>query len=88
MALQSIVDDGLKKAADGGHKVSHCVVFHHRDCMPQSEVPWTDDRDTWWHDAVEHQPASCEVTWLDAEAPLFKVNATPQASVLFWCALH
>ena len=71
---QGIVDDGLKRAADGGHKVGHCVVFHHRDCMPQSEVPWTEDRDTWWHEAVEHQPASCDVTWLDAEAPLFKVG--------------
>ena len=71
---QGIVDDGLKRAADGGHKVGRCVVFHHRDCMPQSEVPWTEDRDTWWHEAVEHQPASCDVTWLDAEAPLFKVG--------------
>ena len=42
--------------------------------MPQSEVPWTEDRDTWWHEAVDHQPASCDVTWMDAEAPLFKAS--------------
>ena len=74
---QGIVDEGLQKAVDGGHKVTHCLVYHHRDCMPQSEVPWTTDRDSWWHDCVDGQAATCDVTWLDAEAPLFKVVVLP-----------
>ncbi|KAK9864775.1 hypothetical protein WJX84_003544 [Apatococcus fuscideae] len=73
LSLKGIVDEGLQKAVDGGHKVTHCLVYHHRDCMPQSEVPWTTDRDSWWHDCVDGQAATCDVTWLDAEAPLFKL---------------
>ena len=31
------------------------------------EVPWTEGRDVWWHEAVEGQPADCETEHTDPE---------------------
>ena len=35
------------------------------------EVPMTDGRDVWWHEAMEAADPDCEPVWLDAEDPLF-----------------
>jgi acetyl-CoA synthetase len=36
-----------------------------------NDVPWTDDRDVWWHDLVEGQPAECPPEAMDAEDLLY-----------------
>lgn len=36
-----------------------------------AQVPWTEDRDVWWHDEMEDAPTSCSPVWMDAEDPLF-----------------
>jgi acetyl-CoA synthetase len=36
-----------------------------------SPVPWTDGRDTWYHEAREKVYAECPCEWMDAEDPLF-----------------
>jgi acetyl-CoA synthetase len=34
-------------------------------------VPWTEDRDTWYHQATENADSECEPESMDAEDPLF-----------------
>jgi acetyl-CoA synthetase len=36
-----------------------------------NDVPWTDDRDVWWHDLVEGQSADCPPKAMDAEDLLY-----------------
>jgi acetyl-CoA synthetase len=36
-----------------------------------NEVPWSDDRDLWWHDLVEGQSADCPPEAMDAEDLLY-----------------
>jgi acetyl-CoA synthetase len=36
-----------------------------------NDVPWTDDRDVWWHDLVEGQSADCPPEAMDAEDLLY-----------------
>jgi len=36
-----------------------------------NEVPWTEDRDVWWHDLVEGQSADCPPEAVDAEDLLY-----------------
>ena len=36
-----------------------------------NDVPMTDGRDVWYHDAVADQPDTCEPEWVNAEDPLF-----------------
>jgi acetyl-CoA synthetase len=36
-----------------------------------NEVPWTEDRDVWWHDLAEGQPADCPPEAMDAEDLLY-----------------
>jgi len=36
-----------------------------------SEIPWTEGRDVWWHELVEAQPDVHEPRFFDAETPLF-----------------
>ena len=40
------------------------VIVHRR---LGREVPWTNGRDVWWHDAVADQPTECETVHTDAE---------------------
>jgi acetyl-CoA synthetase len=35
------------------------------------DVAWTEGRDLWWHDTVEHQPDTHEPVMFDAEHPLY-----------------
>ena len=61
----------LKRTTD--EAVPHCpsvkkvVVMRHTG----SPVPWSPDRDVWWHDAVADQPANHEGVVCAAEDPLF-----------------
>src|SRR5580658_1709042 len=36
-----------------------------------SPVKMVQNRDIWWHDAIEGQPPVCQPEWVDAEHPLF-----------------
>jgi acetyl-CoA synthetase len=36
-----------------------------------NDVPWTQDRDVWWHELVEGQPADCPPEAMDAEDLLY-----------------
>jgi acetyl-CoA synthetase len=73
LVLQTIVDDALDITAKEGVNPEHVVVFDHTLAMKKSEVPFKEGRDKWWQENINSQPADCEVEWVDAEAPLFKV---------------
>jgi acetyl-CoA synthetase len=62
----------LKAAADhalssGCPSVERVIVLK-RTGKP---VVMDDERDIWWHDAIEDHGPSCEPEWVDAEHPLF-----------------
>ena len=63
-SLKPAVDEALAKGADS---VTHVLVVRRTG----QDVPWTEGRDVWWHDAladadIDHVPA-----WVEAEHPLF-----------------
>ena len=65
----------LKPAADAavaGLPVRHVVVLRRTG----QAVPWTPDRDVWWHDALEGAPAPGEPEAFDAEDPLFVIHTS------------
>lgn len=74
-ALQEIVDDALIITSKSGYDVPEVCVFNHSQAQPQSQVAMQKGRDVWWQDVVAKQEPTCEVEWLEAEEPLFKVGA-------------
>jgi acetyl-CoA synthetase len=62
--LKAAVDKAL---AIDCPSVERVIVFR-RTAKPVAMQP---DRDVWWHDVIEGQPAKCEPEWVDAEHPLF-----------------
>lgn len=79
LKIKSICDEALEKSEKQGHRVETClVVAHLKRVTPGTEgeedtgsLPWTDDRDFWWHDEMEDAEASCYPEWMEAEDPLF-----------------
>ncbi|WP_066569368.1 acetate--CoA ligase [Snodgrassella sp. CFCC 13594] len=63
--LKATVDDAL--AGGDCTSVEKVVVLQRTD----ADVAWSDDRDIWWHDLVQHQASDCEPEWVGAEDPLF-----------------
>jgi acetyl-CoA synthetase len=61
----------LKEAADdavaNAETIEHVLVVRRTGI----DVPWTDGRDQWWHDAVDPAPAEHSPEAFDAEHPLF-----------------
>ncbi len=59
----------MKETADeavaSASMVERVVVFRHAG----REIPWTDGRDVWWHDAVSDQPDTFETVKTDASDP-------------------
>jgi acetyl-CoA synthetase len=47
--------------------IEHVVVVK----RTETEVPWTDGRDVWWHDIVDSQSEEHEAQPFDSEHPLF-----------------
>jgi acetyl-CoA synthetase len=47
--------------------IAHVLVVR----RTETDVPWTEGRDVWWHDIVERQPDTHEAEAFDAENPLF-----------------
>jgi acetyl-CoA synthetase len=62
--LKPAVDEALAK---GSTQVEHVLVVRRGG----NEIEWTPDRDLWWHEVVELQPATHVAPSLDAEHPLF-----------------
>ncbi|GAA2039360.1 acetate--CoA ligase [Yaniella flava] len=62
--LKPIVDDSLAKP---GHTVEHVLVV----ARNKEDVHWVEDRDIWFHELVNEQPTTHQVTWHEAEHPLF-----------------
>jgi acetyl-CoA synthetase len=62
--LKHNVDEAL---AEPGHSIEFVIVYR-RTGTP---VPMVEGRDSWWHDVVPAQPASCEPEVMDSEDPLF-----------------
>ena len=62
----------LKAAADkalssGCPSVERVIVLRRTG----KTVPMNPQRDVWWHEVIEGQPATCEPEWVEAEHPLF-----------------
>lgn len=69
------MDEALKKTEAQGHKVSHVLVYDHKLAAKRENVPFVEGRDIWWQDAVSQHPTHCDIEWMDAEDPLFKVRS-------------
>ncbi|MGK0715598.1 acetate--CoA ligase [Leucobacter sp. W1153] len=54
-------------AAHGLSDLEHVLVVRRTG----QEVPWTEGRDVWWHDAIDTQPDVHEPRAFDSEHPLF-----------------
>ncbi|MEQ8459158.1 MAG: acetate--CoA ligase [Sandaracinaceae bacterium] len=61
--LKNVADE----ACEGESSVKKVLVYK----RTEDEVAWNDDRDVWWHDAVDGASAEHEAVTLDAEHPLF-----------------
>ncbi|MCK6080341.1 acetate--CoA ligase [Microbacterium sp. EYE_5] len=66
--LKPAVDQALGDRGHGPQEtVEHVLVVK----RTQTEVPWTDGRDIWWHDVVPAASADHEAQAFPAENPLF-----------------
>ncbi len=54
-------------ALAGCPTIETCIVFKRTG----GAIDWNEDRDVWWHDLVDNQPADCPAEVMDAEDPLF-----------------
>lgn len=63
--LKQNVDKALLKEETSC--VEHVVVLKHTE----QQCDWFEERDIWWHDAIENVVAHCEPEIMDAEDPLF-----------------
>ena len=61
--VKPMVDEALLKCPD----VSKVLVVR----RTETDVEWNDDRDVWWHDAVDSASEEHEAQAFDAEQPLF-----------------
>ncbi|NLN67951.1 MAG: acetate--CoA ligase [Alcaligenaceae bacterium] len=63
--LKSTVDEALSHGdCDSVEKV---IVLKRTD----SDTPWNESHDIWWHDVIQGQASQCEPEWMNAEDPLF-----------------
>ncbi len=65
--LKPAVDEAVAKAADQGQDVDHVLVVRRTG----QDVEWDDERDVWWHDAVDGASADHEAEQHDSEHPLY-----------------
>lgn len=75
------MDDALKKVEAQNHSVKTVLVFDHKLAAARDSVPFVEGRDVWWQDAVSQHPSHCDIEWMGAEDPLFKVGGSPAS---FW----
>jgi acetyl-CoA synthetase len=62
-ALKPNVDEALRQCPD----VRAVLVVRRTG----QDVPWTEDRDVWWHEFVDRQPVEHKAVSFDAEQPLY-----------------
>ena len=65
LPLKVIVDEAL--ALGECEKIKNVIVYKRTG----GNIPMTADRDSWMHDVVANEPATCEPEWVSAEHPLF-----------------
>ena len=66
-ALKPAVDEAVEKSAALGHTVEKVLVVRRTG----QEVAWHDERDVWWHDAVDAASTEHTPEAFDAEHPLY-----------------
>lgn len=81
--LQGIVDDALEKTEKAGHKVSKVLVYDNKTAVKREAVNFVKGRDIWWDEAINGHHTVCEVEWMDAEEPLFKVTILGNLCIYF-----
>ena len=59
-------------AADAAPSIERLVVFRRTG----DEVPWNNQRDSWWHDVVAEEPGECEPERMGAEDTLFLLHTS------------
>ncbi|HTE61025.1 MAG TPA: AMP-binding protein, partial [Solirubrobacteraceae bacterium] len=59
--------DTVDAALEGDTPIEHVLVVR----RGENDVPWSDGRDVWWHDALQDAAAEHEAQGFDAENPLF-----------------
>lgn len=57
-------------AVAGDNAIEHVLVVR-RTGELTPDIPWTPDRDVWWHDVVDAASDTHEPEYFDAETPLF-----------------
>ncbi len=65
--MKTTADTAMTACANAAKPIKTCIVYKHAD----GNVPMTEGRDVWWHDAMKDASATCEPEQLDAEDPLF-----------------
>ncbi len=65
LPLKVIVDEAI--ALGDCHKVKNVVVYQRTG----GNIPMTAGRDSWMHELVANEAATCEPEWVSAEHPLF-----------------
>ena len=58
---------GVDQALAGAESVQKVIVVRRTG----EQVPWTEDRDLWWHELVDNQPAEHTPEAFDSEQPLY-----------------
>ncbi len=67
-SLKPAVDEAVQKAKDNdGHEVRHVLVVRRTG----EDVAWDDERDVWWHDAVDSASTEHACEFFDSEHPLY-----------------
>jgi acetyl-CoA synthetase len=52
-------------------QVPSVLVYENDNAVPAADCPFVVGRDVWWQAAVEAQPTTCPVEWVESEHPLF-----------------
>ncbi|WP_410593439.1 acetate--CoA ligase [Amycolatopsis sp. lyj-23] len=61
----------VDEALEGAETVEKVIVVKRTGDQLESEVPWTDSRDVWWHELVDGQSEEHTPEAFDSEHPLF-----------------
>ncbi|OAD71380.1 hypothetical protein PHYBLDRAFT_114540 [Phycomyces blakesleeanus NRRL 1555(-)] len=67
IATKLIVDEAIKGTTTTTSTVRHVLVYRRTG----SDVPWTENRDLWWHDEMAKARPYCPLTTMSSEDPLF-----------------
>ncbi|MCR6481395.1 acetate--CoA ligase [Amycolatopsis sp. OK19-0408] len=61
----------VDEALEGAETVEKVIVVKRTGDKLEGDVPWTDDRDLWWHELVDGQSEEHTPEAFDSEHPLF-----------------